>query len=624
MFEKLKECTDLHDIQNEDWRQKVEDFIDSQVNCFDLHFDINGTISVLKCAIIQYNERYQKLIQKIDNLDHAELLSQYYCEKYNSRLEEFWKVLSSKEEKRKLIEEYTSQIFTEHPELSINRIAEKLKFKYNISFKSNQILLQHKEYNSEEIAPDKLSSGETEVLRLVAILYFFEKQGKTIDVMLFDEPDRHMDPELCSIFYNAITMLVKDFNIQVILTTHRLDTVALVPKENIFVMENNGIVMSNADNVYERMSKNISQAPSVRNAISKLSNGSLNVIKDVKYVMVEAGDDAKIYTMIYNKLLATKHLQSNITKLYFVNVSKTLIDYETLDGLINNLQEIQNIPNLQDDQKEKIKDSLNKINTLKSKNDYGGGCDEVIKRTKISEFEIMCDDHGVVNEFKQLQSAHEPEIIWALLDKDNNENRKLKGNLVTTDVYSIENYLCFPLSLFYIFKNHHAELQKKLEKQQQKQLPTEETEKQIEVFQNLLNYFDFSSADVEEHLNEICEAVLDLSQTTLNNLVNQKNKIAAQTKDLLQKYKIAENDLFSKQTNNEIELVNGKKFKCPKGLCDLQGHTLVKVIANMFFEGKENIVKKAMEVALKLIPANLLPKYLANLMDNLMKDIQFN
>lgn len=91
-----------------------------------------------------------------------------------------------------------------------------------------------------------LSSGESLIFQMLAVWQFsFYKPDKfsnlidykKIEIMLLDEPDKHLDPKLCKLFIETINEEFVKKGTQVIMTTHRIDTIALAPKNSIFTIE---------------------------------------------------------------------------------------------------------------------------------------------------------------------------------------------------------------------------------------------------------------------------------------------------------------------------------------------------------------------------------------------------
>lgn len=80
-----------------------------------------------------------------------------------------------------------------------------------------------------------LSSGEIDFLSLIAFLVTIENKieiGYSDILLLMDEPDKHFDPDLCKMFWEILNKRFLEKEVQVIVTTHRTDTISLVP-ENI-------------------------------------------------------------------------------------------------------------------------------------------------------------------------------------------------------------------------------------------------------------------------------------------------------------------------------------------------------------------------------------------------------
>jgi hypothetical protein len=102
-----------------------------------------------------------------------------------------------------------------------------------------------------------LSPGEQLILLFILWKYIyshFKVNGKTI--LLFDEPDAHLNPEAVKQFLDVIKDLV-ELGIQIIMTTHNPITVSLVPNEHLFKLEfiNNlgerKLVMNKVENKYD-------------------------------------------------------------------------------------------------------------------------------------------------------------------------------------------------------------------------------------------------------------------------------------------------------------------------------------------------------------------------------------
>lgn len=190
----------------------------------------------------------------------------------------------------------------------IEEINDVLKdFKHKLHYTSGGVIeFWTKNEPSERIAVEALSSGEVMILSVLSWKYcqagFPHKDGRRghvtkADVMLLDEPDAHLDPKLSKLFYDVVKRtLVDKFDIQVIMTTHRMDTVALVRDDELFVIEKKereGAYIRPCTKLLAmaRMSRNIQFYTGVH----------------VK-VHTEAFDDAKFYEGIYANMMKSSRM----------------------------------------------------------------------------------------------------------------------------------------------------------------------------------------------------------------------------------------------------------------------------------------------------------------------------
>ena len=89
-----------------------------------------------------------------------------------------------------------------------------------------------------------LSSGEEFLIGLALLAYDFDKRALR-DLVILDEPDRHLDPKSIEIFFKIIYHEFFKNNIQVIMTTHRPDTISMARTSEeigVFVIGQNGLV----------------------------------------------------------------------------------------------------------------------------------------------------------------------------------------------------------------------------------------------------------------------------------------------------------------------------------------------------------------------------------------------
>lgn len=188
----------------------------------------------------------------------------------------------------------------------INKILP-LTFPHKLYSKNGTIHCYPRDMNNQEkiekklVDLDHLSSGEKLVLKIVSLVYYNQGLRATgtdasrsivtkPDLMLLDEPDRHLDPMSCKIFFDLVNnILVKQEGIQVIMTTHKTDTVGLAPENSLFVMDKNG-------------AKREIRPVTKLHALFKLNKNTLFLSNVPVQVFVEGHDDAIFYDAIYRHL----------------------------------------------------------------------------------------------------------------------------------------------------------------------------------------------------------------------------------------------------------------------------------------------------------------------------------
>ena len=464
---------------------------------------------------------------------------------------------------------------------------------------------------------DQLSSGEK--LTFLMMTWLTGPEGNKTKIMLLDEPDKHLDPYLCELFYKVVyDDFVLQQNKQVIMTTHRLDTVRLAPENSLYIIEN-GVLKRSKSAV-----------------MSHLTMGTMTVIKDIKYVMVEAEDDVKFYSVVYKKFLAVGLLSSGQTELIFMPVGAKTVSLTTMQNEVRELRTVvsgqefskgcteklesaktkfsafakvlesmeKKLKSLEQDIASFIKElpenaegqklrkplgALRKeIGQLRGAEELAGGFNQVKNRTLIKQYDIQCNEIGkIINNPEPLSTGHEPEIIWGLRDKD--KGNKSEGNILALqDVCSIENYLCMPLNLFYLIKS------------------TLPCEKIIESFANML----------ENNPNII--TIEQVSGFVVKHLKDKTAEYSSQPS--IQKHTSLDTKLYEK--HESLKLACGSIIQCPKFLFETRGHNLQREINLLIFGDRDNIKMKArFEVALKEIPAGLLSMSLLSTMKAIIEGI---
>jgi len=270
---------------------------------------MDSPLGFLSYIFGQYENRIKAIKERIKTkFDIFSLYNFYttYGKDVQISFEEFAKKISSDEKEREresLLENFAKHHAGVSPIEEVNRVLRKYGFKYNVNFLNlrdhHRKLLQFEE-NGKPIESLRLSSGEEVIFAMMAWAWagaFNATEGYSqTKVMLLDEPDRHLDPDLCKLFYQIIhEEFVRRYRIQVIMTTHRIDTVALSPEGDPTV------------GVYTIKRRNESVSIEKCHKLGAIFRMTRNLRELVGYnhkTYVEAPNDALFYEGAYNSLMS--------------------------------------------------------------------------------------------------------------------------------------------------------------------------------------------------------------------------------------------------------------------------------------------------------------------------------
>ena len=334
----------------------------------------------------------------------------------------------------KLIEDFIYEIMGSPPWEEFNDILKKYNFKYSIGFETTasakyeyKIVFKREYASAKPIKPESLSSGEKLILNLLSWSYYvkglksdeigsYSKLDNKVKIMLLDEFDSHFDPKWCKLFLDVIKHeFVEKSKIQVMIATHRIDTVALAPKDSIFVIKNTcghaEIIDCHPLQAMFRMTSNLRD---ITNYHHKVYAESLN--------------DAYFYESFYNSLMiycsAIRH--------------KARAAAEEVDEKPDYYWYIQNEPFRI--LSERCQLSFYSVSTIE--ND-GGGCQEVIKAVKRDQNLHKSSTKGYFNE----PALHR---TYGILDSDYHKEHKLEEfstQITNLKRHSLENFLYDPFIL---------------------------------------------------------------------------------------------------------------------------------------------------------------------------------
>ncbi len=173
----------------------------------------------------------------------------------------------------------------------INKLFQEYGFKYRITHPERgggtfKVEFYKLGEGQAKIQFSALSSGEQMIVTLI-LWSFNEKLGQLKRLLILDEPDAHLHPEMAKMFKEIVSeTLVEKFGIQVIMTTHSPTTLCWMDEECIFLMDPEDGLSS----------------ASKSKALSKLTAGLVCVHPAFKIVLVEDKADEKFHTALYLQL----------------------------------------------------------------------------------------------------------------------------------------------------------------------------------------------------------------------------------------------------------------------------------------------------------------------------------
>jgi ABC-type Mn2+/Zn2+ transport system ATPase subunit len=191
-------------------------------------------------------------------------------------------------------EEQVTKTLGPPPWQFVNDALAAAEFDYQIVPPNNKLLMNYvvrvKAIGSKyDVDLNDLSSGEKIILRTILWLYNTRVNNIFPKLFLLDEPDAYIHPSMTRQFIDALKgVLVDNYNVRVILTTHSPSTVALAPEESLFVMS--------------REHPRIRRPTTKAEAIGMLTSGLVIVSPGTRFVIVEDEHDATFYCAIRDVL----------------------------------------------------------------------------------------------------------------------------------------------------------------------------------------------------------------------------------------------------------------------------------------------------------------------------------
>lgn len=234
-------------------------------------------------AMVMHCKRISGWKERLRNAKNIRFLHRYYCDSQDNSisLDSFVTHLEEQNEKfyNTLLEDAAKSYSGISALEVVNEVLRKYGFKYQLvnyqashDISKNELKLKTIDDLLEyDITTAELSSGERMILTMMSWLYFKEDtqrrlaEGETeekIKILLLDEPDRHLDPKLCKLFFTILQEeFVEKHKIQVIMSTHRFDSIVYAKRNAVFIVQTVGdhrrIVLSSRMEAIFRMTSNI-------------------------------------------------------------------------------------------------------------------------------------------------------------------------------------------------------------------------------------------------------------------------------------------------------------------------------------------------------------------------------
>jgi energy-coupling factor transporter ATP-binding protein EcfA2 len=142
-------------------------------------------------------------------------------------------------------------------------------------------LIDHE--TSTTVDPSHLSSGERALFGLFLWIFTSGEYQKLPRLLLLDEPDSHLHTAQIPGFFGGLQSLTEKYDCQIIMSTHRVDTIALAPKGSVFEMRRIG-----PDRIRPVVDRT--------RILSTVTAGVLDVLPSARCVFVEDEGDVEFYS----------------------------------------------------------------------------------------------------------------------------------------------------------------------------------------------------------------------------------------------------------------------------------------------------------------------------------------
>jgi len=406
-----------------------------------------------------HNKRVSANRANLDRVNSIADLYRYHCANNETSipLEDFITSLSNdKDFEDNLLNSLAKNLSGASPLDEVNAVLKEYKFSYcliskNDPHKRDRTVIKLKRIESLDrsengtvINPASLSSGERMILTVMSWLYCkrdLEQHKATvmdtekIKILLLDEADRHLDPKLCKLFFEILQKeFVEKHGIQVILSTHRFDSIAYAKKGSIYVLRGDKAIRE--------------IVPSARmEAIFRMTSNIRELTAYERRVYTESLLDAQFYEGVYHTLI--EWCSKNKEGIWYPSRRHPLSFHAV------------STPDLKDDKKSKRNKSGGKGN---------GGSTKVVSRVKEDNGRAKARAKISISESSRVTLRwnrafgliDEPDLLmsYGILDLDYEDNtRKLAEkksdleSIVILQRYGLENFCLDPVIFCSVLNN---------------------------------------------------------------------------------------------------------------------------------------------------------------------------
>jgi ABC-type cobalamin/Fe3+-siderophores transport system ATPase subunit len=303
----------------------------------------------------------------------------------------------------------------------INKIIESTfdhKFKFSEpdtkshSYSYNARLIQQD--NDLPVEVNALSSGEKTLLWLALTLfnsqYYEHTAVKAPKLLLLDEPDAFLHPQMVVKMYRVLSEFSESFKSRILITTHSPTTVALSPENSTYIVSQNSI-------------SPVSKDEGIAELLDGVTQISINP-ENRRQVFVESQYDADVYQSIYTKLLHSSNCLDPKISLSFVSSGPKM----PVQQLKDKVKQILKI-----DDENLLDEFIESINGV-------GNCVQVVGQVETLELGKNKTVRGIID--------------WDLHNKPSNQVSVLAPDFS----YSIENITLDPICILLLLHTNKPNL----------------------------------------------------------------------------------------------------------------------------------------------------------------------